>query len=1010
MFLSRLTRSAFFLILSSLFLSATLNATYADNDLFAEKVAPILKNRCLSCHNDEEAKGDFSVQNMQAAFEGGYIDPGLPDDSYLIELITPVDGQAEMPKNGSHLDEDEVIVIRKWIEEGAKWPEGFEFDSNEIADLDWWSLAPLRRPDVPKLDSEQNRDEIRRLPLRTPIDAFIQEKLTEKGLQPSAEADRKTLLRRLYFDLTGLPPTRDEVEDFVNDDSKDAYEKRVDQLLASPRYGERWARHWLDVAHYADTHGYDKDKPRPNAWPYRDYVIRSFNDDKPYSQFIMEQIAGDALWPERADGITATGFMAAGPWDFIGHVEVPESKIDGKVARNLDRDDMVSSTLNTFCSVTVQCARCHNHKFDPITQEHYYRLQAVFAALDRSDRSFDVKPAIAKKRKDLDRVQRELQTALNAIEREIRTAGGQALIDLDQRIAKLNSLPAKSSPGALRFGYHSAISQSASESKWVQIDLGQPTKIAKIQFAGCHDDFNGIGAGFGFPVRYKIEACNQTNFDGEVKLLVDQTDMDVANPGTELQEVKLSKVVEARYLRVTATKLAPRKGDFIFALAELMAFNEQGTNVALGATVRSLDSIEVPARWQMKNLVDGFFVGHQQTAKIREERSRLQHLRIELLNNVTSKRIRREQERLQRAMKQTQAEVKTLPPQNKVYSAMVYHGSGSFLGTGPRGGKPRSIHLLHRGDVQTPRQEVVPGTFPLREGEDGTFELSPEHRESDRRIALARWLADKENPLTWRSIANRIWQYHFGRGIVDTPNDFGRMGEQPTHPELLDWLACEFRDDGQSFKKLHRMIVLSSVYRQTSSDQEENSLVDGDNRFLWRMNRRRLSAEEIRDHVLFVAGKLDLKMYGPGYPLFVLENPEHSPHYEYDKHDPDDSASHRRSIYRFVVRSQPDPFMTTLDCADSSQSVAKRSETTTALQALSLLNNKFMLRMAEHLASRTKAESESFKVRVAIAFEWVTGRVPREEEREALENYANEYGFDNLCRMLLNLNEFVFID
>ena len=292
----------------------------------------------------------------------------------------------------------------------------------------------------------------------------------------------------------------------------------------------------------------------------------------------------------------------------------------------------------------------------------------------------------------------------------------------------------------------------------------------------------------------------------------------------------------------------------------------------------------------------------------------------------------------------------------------------------------------------------------------GHFNLPPDHTEGDRRAALAQWITRPDHPLTWRSIVNRIWQHHFGRGLVDTPNDFVRMGKLPTHPELLDWLAVEFRDNGQSFKKLHQLIVTSATYQQSSVHDASNSTIDSDNRFLWRMNRRRLGAEEIRDSMLAVSGTLDTKMGGPGYYLFALERPEHSPHYEYHKFNNDDAASHRRSVYRFIVRSQPDPYMTTLDCADSSQSTPQRNETLTSLQALSMLNNGFSLTMSKHFASRLTTEASSPPEQVTRAFQLISGRSPTQNELTELTTYAEKHGMANLCRVLFNLSEFVYVD
>jgi hypothetical protein len=392
-----------------------------------------------------------------------------------------------------------------------------------------------------------------------------------------------------------------------------------------------------------------------------------------------------------------------------------------------------------------------------------------------------------------------------------------------------------------------------------------------------------------------------------------------------------------------------------------------------------------------------------------------QRERRELLEQTIDDELRAKMDANQAATAENTAAIAALPAPSHVYAGTIHHGSGAFAGTGASGGKPRTIHVLHRGDVQSPREEVQPGTIPIIAESNWQFELPESHAEGDRRIALAQWIIQPDNPLTWRSIVNRIWLYHFGRALADSPNDLGRMGKQPTHPELLDWLAVNFRDGGQSFKELHRLIVTSSVYRQQSSHHEANAEIDSDNLYLWRMNRRRLSAEELRDAVLAVSGKLDRTMYGPGFQLFVIERPEHSPHYQYHKHDPDDATTHRRSIYRFIVRSQPDPFMTTLDCADSSQSVAKRDETITALQALSLLNNPFMLAMAEQFAASLESEAtaagaSTIESQVAQAFRLATGRDATSQQQAMLAEYAQEFGMQNACRLMLNLNEFMFVD
>jgi mono/diheme cytochrome c family protein len=1002
---------------------------------FARDIRPILQDHCVKCHGPEKQKGGYRVDLKEAALSGGddhapNIHPGKSGESPLIQFVAGLDPEMKMPAKGDPLTPEQIGLLRAWIDQGAVWPEDASVAKSDP--LDWWSLKPLRRPEVPRIEAAHSRgpqsDRSDRSDrsngseaptmdtgpvIRNAIDSFIVAKLHEKGLEPSAEADRRTLIRRVSFDLIGLPPAPEEVEAFVADPDPHAYEKLVDRLLASPQYGERWARHWLDVARYGETHGYDKDKQRNNAWPYRDYVIRALNTDKSYGRFVEEQIAGDVLYPLTRDGIEALGFISAGPWDLIGHMEVPETKIDGQIARNLDRDDMVANTMNTFCSTTVQCARCHNHKFDKfITQREYYGLQAVFAALDRTDKRYDLDPAVALQRAELEARRKTLTAQRDEIRAAATGLAGAPAQELEQRIATMKKPQPGQTSKAEAYGYHSAISPAPDTMKWVQVDLGKSVALGKIALHACKDDFNGIGEGFGFPARFKVEISDDPTFAAGVTTIADQTLADFANPRLKTLEYPVNGQ-PARFVRVTATKLALRKNDYIFALAELGVFDVTENNVALGGAVTALDSIEAPPRWRKTNLVDAYYPGASlagapdELEKLTAERDRL----IEAAMSVESRNTFTD---AGRALAETDKAIGKLPPPRKVYAGTIQNGTGAFTGTGPNGGRPRIIHVLYRGDVQNPRETVDPGALPVIPGVPGRFSLEDAAPEGERRAALARWITNQRNPLTWRSIVNRVWEYHFGRALVDSPNDFGRMGQQPTHPELLDWLAAEFRDGGQSLKQLHRLIVTSATYRQSSIETEASrqaaQSADADNRLLWRMNRRRLEAEAIHDSVLSAAGQLDLTMGGPSYQDFVIEHPEHSPHYEYRLFDPEDPKSHRRSIYRFIVRSQPQPFMTTLDCADPSMSVEKRNESMTALQALALLNDQLMLAMAAHFAQRIAKESGTPEEQIERAYLLALGRKPRTDEHDALTAYAKQHGMANACRVIFNLNEFVFVD
>ena len=965
---------------------------------FERDVRPILSAHCVKCHGPEKQKGGYRVDAKAVALTGGEgsapnIIPGNAAGSPLLRYVSGADPDLRMPPaEEAPLSAAEVEVLRAWINAGANWPDSA---SATIADpLDWWSLKPIAEVAPPPGAAH-------------PVDAFIRARLATANLRPAAPADARTLIRRLYFDLTGLPPTPEEVAAFAADRAPYAYERMVDRLLASPRYGERWARHWLDVVHYGDTHGYDKDKPRPNAWPYRDYVIRAFNSDKPYARFVQEQIAGDVLFPDSPDGVEALGFIAAGPWDFIGHAEVPESKIDGKLARHLDRDDMVANAIGTFASVTVHCAQCHNHKFDPVPQEDYYRLQAVFSALDRTDRPYHRDPALHASRRALEDAVRANAAALAALEAPLRERAGAALADLERTIRDA----ATKGPNVRR-GYHSAVATSPDVVKWVQVDLGESVDIDRVWLLPASDPFNGIGDGFGFPVRFKVEVSDDPEFRAGVKLAWIRYDVtfmaDFPNPGLTPFSTGGSKDdgISGRYVRVTATRLAPRKDDYIFALAELKVTDRAGNNVALGKPVASLDSIESGERWSRANLTDGFAPSGLTAA----EKAELETRREELLLASADRPVRTRREELRHEARRLTADLSALPKPDLVYAGGIHRGTGSFTGTGPSGGRPRPIHFLGRGQVTQPGRLLGPGALSALTFAPALFELPEDAPEGERRSALARWLTDPRNPLPWRSIVNRIWQYHFGRGLVEIPNDFGRNGGLPSHPELLDWLAAEFRDGGGSWKALHRLIVTSETYRQSSSGDPAGAAIDSGNALLWRQNRRRLEAEAVRDAVLAVSGRLDLSMGGPGWQDFVIERPEHSPHYVYAKADPEDAATFRRSIYRFIVRSQTQPWMTSLDCADPSMRVDRRSESLSPLQALALLNNGFMLTQARHFAARVAAESNDLAAQVARAHRLALGRAPSAGEAAQLGEFARTHGLPALCRVLLNLNEFLFID
>jgi hypothetical protein len=596
------------------------------------------------------------------------------------------------------------------------------------------------------------------------------------------------------------------------------------------------------------------------------------------------------------------------------------------------------------------------------------------------------------------------------IEGSIVRVAGPELAATDAKIAELTA--AGISGGARpEYGYHSQISPRQDAVKWVQVDLGGSAAIERIVLAGCDDDFNNIGAGFGFPVRYRVEVSDDPQFKAKVTVVADRTS-DVANPGTQPQVIEAGGKV-GRYVRVTATKLAPRKDDFIFALAELEVVTPDGVDVARGKNVTSLDSIEAPVRWRRSNLVDGIYPGQARKSS-EAELATLRARRQALLDKATDDPTRRRLDRIVKELSAIEGQLKALPPTSLVYAASSkFAPQGSFV---PTHGKPRPVYLLQRGSEKSPGREVGAGTvaFAHVPGLASRFNLSPERGEAARRAALADWIVDSRNPLTWRSIVNRVWQEHFGRGIVETPNDFGHMGALPSHPELLDWLASEFRDGGKflrarSIKQLHRLILTSETYRRSCDENAANAQVDGGNQYLWRMNRTRLDAEAVRDSILAVAGQLDLTTGGPGFRDFGFKD-DHSPHYTYAGYDPDAPGTHRRSVYRMIVRSVPDPFMETLDCADPSQIVARRNETLTPLQALALLNDPFVVRMTEHFAERLRRTSPDIATEIDTACRLAFGRPATDLERRTLTAIAREHSLPSACRVILNANAFIFVD
>ena len=1037
--------------IAALLLAATVASAAAQQTeaRFERDVLPILTQRCGSCHGRNEPEAGLSFGDLAAAtkeLESGSraVVPGKPDESELIRRVTASDDSERMPSKGPPLTPDQIDKLRQWIAGGAQWPEHWAYRELVLPAL------PLERVQgsgfgVQGQPGTRNPEPGTESSGRNVIDAFIHRELTAKGLTPSPPADKRTLLRRVSFDLVGLPPLPDELDVFLADDSPDAYERIVDRLLASPRHGERWARHWMDVVHYAETHGHDQDRPRENAWPYRDYLIRAFNSDLPYGRFIEQQLAGDVLWPEDTQAIVATGFLATGPWDESSLRDIREDSIDREIGRYLDRDDIVSTVVNTFLSTTVQCARCHDHKFDPISQKDYYGLQAVFAATDKANRAYDTDPAVAAGRRELTSARGKLNEQKQNVDPALLTAEVAAEVaEWEKGVTAAASLWQVLTPAEVKSKDGSTLTVQSDGSV-----LAGGTKPEKDTYTLVFHVGRASQPGE-TPEDGRGSPSHITGLRLEVL-----TDASLPKQGPGRQDngnLHLNELVAK-----VAPKGQPEAATTLKFMSPRADFNQQGWTIEMAfdgneATAWGifpevgkphsavfefseplLVAAETTLTVELKQLHGGGHLIGRPRISITSAAKPIpldgQSLPAEVASVVTTPADQRtDRQRADLATFVLAAKydrvLAALPPRQFVYAGTNdFQPDGSFKPAE----KPRVVHVLARGDIHQPAEEAAPCGLSVMPEHAGTLTIADAGDEGQRRAALARWIASRDNGLTWRSIANRLWHYHFGRGIVDTPSDFGRMGSFPSHPELLDWLAAELRDHGGELKRLHRIIVSSATYRQGSGFRVQGSesgnlnpeprtlnplAVDADNRLLWRANRSRLDAESIHDAIAAVAGTLDLEMGGNSVRQFIQTPGIHvTPNVDYENFSVDDRANYRRSVYRFIFRTLPDPFMESLDCADASQLTPARNVSVTALQALAMLNDKFIVRQSELLAERLAREAgPDSDDQIRLLFRLVLCREPTDTERASFLDYAAKYGLANACRVLLNSNEFMFVD
>ena len=911
---------------------------------FVHDIRPLLEKHCYACHAGEQAKSGLDLK--AGAFKGGdgwgpAIVAGDANESPLVQFARGDDPDLRMPPNDSDLPplaEHEVAILVAWINAGAIWPDGI--DTATVVDkTDHWAFKPVQRPAVPAVHATAwpHND----------IDRFILARLEAEGLQPSPPADRRAWLRRATLDLTGLPPTPDEVEHFVTDSSPGAHEDVIKRLLASPHYGERYAQHWLDVVRYADTHGYEVNTERPNAWPYRDYCVAAFNADLPYDQFIREQIAGADQGKE-----ASTGFLVTAAVLLPGQIGKDEASM--RAARQDALNDIIVNTSDTVLGLTVGCARCHDHKFDPITARDYYALQAFFAGVDYGERM--------------------LMTPESFVLRKEHDAAQTRITEIDRELPRYQPLA--------RAGH-----TRPAVTPQFNTDRIAPVSARRLRFT---IDTNTLE-----PCLDELEV-----FDGEgrnVALATAGTKSSSSGNLVTAGRHELEHVNDGQYGNGRSWMAATRHDSWVMlefpapVAIERIMWGRDRTGKFKDRTPTAY-RIEVSAGTDEN---DAWTLVADSTDRLpfgTKENDPLAGLSAEDRATVTA---------LEKEKAAAQARVKAATRDMRVFA-------GSFK-------EPHPVHLLNRGDAEQRKGQVPPESIATFASVVSPVRLPDDAPEAERRQALAAWLTDPAHPLPARVMVNRIWQWHFGVGLVDTPNDLGRNGSTPSHPELLDWLASEFVASGWSVKQMHRLIMGSATYQQASAGNPAGLEHDAGCRLLWRFPPRRLEAEAIRDTILAVSGRLNLAMGGRGFDLFKSRGGLAG----FTPIETFDEAGRRRMIYAHKVRMERDAVFGGFDCPDAGQSTARRRQSTTPLQALNLFNSSFTLEESRAFAARIEAEAgqesaaatdgDSVRWQIDRAFELALSRSPDAVEASAVEAVVGEHGLATLCRVIFNSNEFVFV-
>lgn len=967
----------------------------------------ILQRRCVSCHGAKVKMAKLDLTRRETAIQGGMRGPALKPAELAGSLLWERIEKGQMPPSAP-LPVEERRTLREWIEAGAPWSAPIV---EKRAGTDWWSLQPLRSSTAPEAPARW---------ARSSIDRWVYAGLQKAGLSPSPTADRRTLIRRMSFDLLGLPPDPAAVDAFVADTRADAYERLVDQMLASPHYGERWARHWLDLARYAESEGFERDQLRENVWKYRDYVIRSLNDDKPYAQFAREQIAGDVLEKPTHESMLATALLTMGPTDAVGLTSAVDSE------REAVREDMLEEMLGvvgqTFLGLTVNCARCHDHKFDPIPQREYYRLRStlssVWPAIGRDPDVIDPNPSslpllTPEERRTHDERVNPIRTRIGEWERKIAGA---------YRAVRPVARPASPQPYA----------------RWT-FDVD-----ARNDGAGLQGSLTGkmrIDGGVLAPAD-KVESVVLTTspLEKEIREKTLEAWIRVKKlPSTTVQVFTLRNRSGFRGASLDGMQYAGKNRQWEnqsigrFRSAEVNGPPEdtaEGGLLHMAIVYSSDDRIQIyrngkpyaaaylPEQGTASAKLQTYFVGDAVvrftvTPELQIEEARLYDRALSAADLLASfsqgvanypagalharmtDAQRAELESAEANLKAERKRLAEIPMPEPAWIAAVRPAAPT--------------HVLARGDVNKKGDVVTPGGVSAVRGVAADFGLAPDASDTDKRRKLADWITAENNPLFWRVIVNRVWHHHFGTGLVENPNDFGYNGGQPSHPELLDWLAMEFRSSGGQLKALHKMILMSEAYQQSSAFNAQAAKKDADNRLLWRFTPRRVQGEVVRDSMLSVSGQLTPQMFGKGFQPFKIADTRGS-YRAYQLNESSEPEQLRRTIYRMNVITAGSPMLEALDCPQPAVKMPKRGTTTTALQALSLMNNGFVNQQAKAFAARLRRETGNVDTQVSRAFALALGRKPQAWEFEASGRLVKESGLETLCWGLLNTSEYLYVE